>query len=163
MDRHLHRPWLLTIRPIRKDIAEGSSIVALPCHPQQAVDCETKLSHPPNDLAIQVDISDQSPAEGEESNTKFCSSPSHHEEVDGGEVCPCDAHTLRHETSVRLRGFALPVDQASHQGVPAATRDDSNGEADGLRPIRSTQKSVVVLVDQPISRYDNNPTPGGEV
>ena len=132
MDRHLHRPWLLTIRPIRKNIAEGSSIVALPRHPQQPVDCETKLAHPSNDFAVQVDISDQSPAEGEEGNTKFCSSPFHDKEVNRGEVCPCDAHTLGHETSVRLRGFALPVDQASHQGVAAASRDDSHRKANGL-------------------------------
>ena len=137
--------------------------MALPCHPQQPVDCETKLAHPPNDFAVQVDISDQSPAEGEEGNTKFCSSPFHDEEVNRCEVCPCNAHTLGHETSVRLRGFALPVDQASNQGVAAASRDNSYGKANGLGPIGSTQKSVVDLVDESVSRDDNNATPGGQV
>ena len=114
VDRHLHRPWLLPIGPISEDIAEGSSIVALPRHPQQPKDCETKLAHPPNHFAVQVDISDESPAEGEESNPEFCPGPFHDKKVDGGEVCPCDAHTLRHETSVWLRRFALPVDKASN-------------------------------------------------
>ena len=163
VDRNLHRPGLLSIRPISEDIAQGSPVVALPRHPQQAKDCETKLAHPPNHLAVQVDVSDESPAEGEESDPEFSASPSHDEEVDGGEVCPRDADTLRHETSVRLRGLALPVDEASNQGVAAASGDDSNREADGLRPIGSAQKSVVNLVDEPVSRDDDNPTPGGEV
>ena len=163
MDRNLHRPWLLPIRPVGKDIAEGSSILPLPRHPQQAKDCEAKLPHPPNHLAVQLDISDEPPAEGEKSDTELRASPSHHEEVDGGEVCPGDADTLRHETCVRLCRFSLPVDQASDQGVAAASRDDTNREADGLRPIGSTQESVVDLVDKSVSRDDNNPTPGGEV
>ena len=164
MDRDLHCPRLLpVIWPISENIAERSSIVAFPSHPQQTVDCEAKLAHPAENLAVQVHIGDESPAEGEESDTELGSSPSHDKEVDGGKVCPRDTHTLGHEACVRFCGFSLPVDQASHQGIAAASRDHTDREADGLRPIWTTQEPIVDFMDESVTRDDNNPTPGGEV
>ena len=131
----------------------------LPGHPEQAVDGEPELAHPPEHLAVQVHVRDQPPAKGEESHSELCAGSSHDEKVDRSKVGSCNTDALGHESSIWLGGLALPVDQTPYQCVPTSTGDHSDREAEGLRPVGAGQESVVDLVDKSVSGDNNNTSP----
>ena len=114
MYRHLHCSWLLTIWPICKDVTESPPVVPLPGHPEQAVDGEPELAHPPEHLAVQVHVRDETPAKGEEGHSELCAGSSHDEKVDRGKVGSRNTDALGHESSIWLGGLALPVDKTPH-------------------------------------------------